>query len=602
MTPDEKVTWRAVHGEDPTLRLRRRDGRLRPRPLVANLLAVVAFLSHAAAETQSGETQFKSSGEEEYRFDTGTLRGTLRRGGKSLGLSSIVHVPTGTRLDGGRNGIFSHYRVFTANKRYGHGAWDWPSTSKILPDGSVQIHWPAAKDHPFELRAVYRWSRTNTLDLETTVTARSDLPQFESFLASYFHRAFSGSSVYVGKPTKAGSKPGFATTERSFGHWQLFPRNREVISLVKDGRWQKAPSPVDWAIRQDNAAPLAMRRDQKSGLCAILMASPDDCFAVATPYQGEGHFSLYFSLFGRTLKTGQSATARARLVIALSPTDEQILETYRSYVKELRTREKTSTWPFFAFCMDTHDAKKRTLPQQAAVLEELGYAGCGHLWLDRVEARSKTLSDAGLRLFQVYLRVNLTKPQPLDETRLLKVLPALKRHKTQLALLFPGGKPSDPGLDGKAVAVIKRVADLAKPHGVTVVLYPHQKYWLETCGDAVRLARKVDRPKEVGAMFNLCHWMLADANRDLRAVVRQARPWLMAVSLSGSDTPKQVRARRGKFIQPLGKGTYDITEVLGMLRELEYPGPVGLQCWGIGGDARTHLAQSMRAWKDVTRE
>ncbi len=103
-------------------------------------------------------------------------------------------------------------------------------------------------------------------------------------------------------------------------------------------------------------------------------------------------------------------------------------------------------------------------------------------------------------------------------------------------------------------------------------------------------------------MFNLCHWMLADANRDLRAVVRQARPWLMAVSLSGSDTPKQVRARRGKFIQPLGKGTYDITEVLGMLRELEYPGPVGLQCWGIGGDARTHLAQSMRAWKDVTRE
>jgi hypothetical protein len=26
-------------------------------------------------------------------------------------------------------------------------------------------------------------------------------------------------------------------------------------------------------------------------------------------------------------------------------------------------------------------------------------------------------------------------------------------------------------------------------------------------------------------------------------------------------------------------------------------GEVGLQCWGIGGDARTHLEESMAAWK-----
>jgi hypothetical protein len=27
----------------------------------------------------------------------------------------------------------SHYRVFTANKRYGDGAWYWPSTSRLCP-------------------------------------------------------------------------------------------------------------------------------------------------------------------------------------------------------------------------------------------------------------------------------------------------------------------------------------------------------------------------------------------------------------------------------------------------------------------------------------
>ena len=279
--------------------------------------------------------------------------------------------------------------------------------------------------------------------------------------------------------------------------------------------------------------------------------------------------------------------------------------THTNPKKTLRTDSgKTSisnpTWPFFAFCMDTHDAKKRTLPQQAAMLKEVGYAGCGHLWLDNVETRARTLSNAGLRLFQVLVRVDLAKPQPLDEKRIAEILPALKQHRTQLALLITGGKPSDSKLDDKAVAVIKCIADMAKPHDVTVVLYPHTMHWLETTGDAVRIAKKVNRPGEVGVMFNLCHWMKADANRDLRAILKEAQPWLMALSLSGSDTPEQVRGGKGNWIQPLDQGTYDIVDFLDILRDIKYSGPIGLQCFGIRGDTRTHLERSMRTWKRVT--
>ena len=35
----------------------------------------------------------------------------------------------------------------------------------------------------------------------------------------------------------------------------------------------------------------------------------------------------------------------------------------------------SKTNAFFAFCIDTHDAKKRNLEQQAALLKELGYDG-----------------------------------------------------------------------------------------------------------------------------------------------------------------------------------------------------------------------------------
>lgn len=266
------------------------------------------------------------------------------------------------------------------------------------------------------------------------------------------------------------------------------------------------------------------------------------------------------------------------------------------------TSQSRQSWPFFALCMDTHDAQKRTLPQQAAMLKELGYEGCAHLWLDSLEERVTTLTQQGLRLFQVYMKVDLSKEQPFDEKQIQRVLPFLQKHQTQLALLIKGGNPSDTKLDDRAVSAIQRLADLTLPFDVPIVLYPHTKDWLETCADGVRVAEIVDRTGNVGVMFNLCHWMKADVNRNLRAVLNQAKPWLMAVSLSGSDLPEQIRTGQGKWIQPLNQGSYDTQELLLLLKEIGYSGPIGLQCYGIGGDARIHLAQSISAWRKLCEE
>src|SRR5512140_1760211 len=76
----------------------------------------------------------------------------------------------------------------------------------------------------------------------------------------------------------------------------------------------------------------------------------------------------------------------------------------------LPAAEKNSsgkTNAFFPFCIDTHDAKKRNLDQQAEMLKELGYDGVGHLWLDNVAERLKTLDAAGLKLFQITLLVDI---------------------------------------------------------------------------------------------------------------------------------------------------------------------------------------------------
>jgi hypothetical protein len=288
-------------------------------------------------ESHSAKFAFTSNDKGEYVFDTGVLRGKLRPDGKSLGLSSVIHVPSGVRLNGGF-GIFSFYRIFTTNKRYGHAAWDWPSVSKLLPDGAVQIVWPEGKDHPFEITAVYRLTKEATVDLETTVKAQKDLQQFEVFLASYFHESFPTPYVYVGANMETKGKSGFLLAEKSFGDWQMFPREKEVLQIIRDGRWQKEPNPVNWVIMPYFAAPVCVRLNEALKLAAVLMAPRDDCFAISTPYKGEGHYSIYLSLFGQDVKAGETVRARSRLVVTTPISNQQILGLYQKYIKTLGGR------------------------------------------------------------------------------------------------------------------------------------------------------------------------------------------------------------------------------------------------------------------------
>ncbi len=308
---------------------------------IFGLLTVLLLLparGHAAERT--GESRLDASrasftrGEGgEFGFDTGVLRGVLRANGRSLGLSSVVHVPSGLRLDRS-NGLLSYYRVFTAGKRYGVGAWDWPSTATLLDDGAVEVRWAPETNRPFQLRAIYRWSDATTLDVETIARAQTDLKQFEVFLASYFNEGFTNVAAYVKAPSETSNKPAFLEATRSFGDWLMYPRDNAATQVIRDGRWKLEPNPVDWKLMPLLRGPLGYRKEPKSGLACVLMAPMKECFALATPYDTEGHYSLYLSLFGGDVRAGDTVRARSRLWISVSPTDSQIVKSYRTYIRK----------------------------------------------------------------------------------------------------------------------------------------------------------------------------------------------------------------------------------------------------------------------------
>lgn len=235
------------------------------------------------------------------------------------------------------------------------------------------------------------------------------------------------------------------------------------------------------------------------------------------------------------------------------------------------------------------------------MLRELKYDGVGHLWLDNLAERLRTADAEGLKVYQVYMNVNLDSGKEPYDPRLKEVVPLLKGRGTQLAVLIKGAPPSDQSFDADAIRILREISGIAQPAGVRVVLYPHYKFWLERVEDGIRLAGKM-RPADVGIMFNLCHWLAVDDEKNLRPLLEKAKPYLAAISINGADRAAEIHAKTGKWIQPLDSGSFDMYGFLKAVKDSGFTGPVGLQCYGIPGDAREHLARSMAAWRKLNAD
>jgi hypothetical protein len=218
-------------------------------------------------------------------------------------------------------GLLSHYRVFTANKRYGTAAWDWPSEATLQTNGAVSVVWTEVAERPFKLEATYRWVAPNILDLETRVSAIAQLKSFETFLASYFSALFTNSMVY----TTSAQGDLFVHATQSVGTWQCFPRDSTAAALFKDGRWQIEPNPVEWVRVSDLAHPIGLRRAPHEHITVAIYSRSADCFAISTPYEIEDHRSLYFSLFGGDVKPGETLVAKNRLVVHTNALEQAMI-------------------------------------------------------------------------------------------------------------------------------------------------------------------------------------------------------------------------------------------------------------------------------------
>jgi len=115
------------------------------------------------------------------------------------------------------------------------------------------------------------------------------------------------------------------------------------------------------------------------------------------------------------------------------------------------------------------------------------------------------------------------------------------------------------------------------------------------------LNRKINR-QNVGAVFNLCHYLKTDEKGALERKLIKSIPYLAAVSINGADDGDTRDMDWSRLIQPLGQGSYDVLKILRLLRDNNYRGPIGLQCYNIPGEPSEFLKISIDTWNRYKKE
>ena len=229
------------------------------------------------------------------------------------------------------------------------------------------------------------------------------------------------------------------------------------------------------------------------------------------------------------------------------------------------------------------------------MIKDIGFAGIGPIYSTPAGLREmlEALDRQQLKLFAEYVGLDLDVVSPVSP-KIQDAISQLKGRGAVLWLFVTSKKiqPSDALGDKLAVPVLRQVAELAEADGVRVALYPHAGFWVQRVEDAVRLSRQVER-KNFGVTFNLCHWLMVDG-KALEDRLEEAKPYLFVVTINGADADGK---DWGHLIQPLDTGSFEVGRVLAKLKQMGYSGPIGLQHYGIGGDARKNLQRSMAGWR-----
>lgn len=249
---------------------------------------------------------------------------------------------------------------------------------------------------------------------------------------------------------------------------------------------------------------------------------------------------------------------------------------------------------FFVFDNGLTDIK--AAGEQAALLQALGYDGICTRPQNASEEFFTVMDRHGIKVFASYVSLQAKGDEESIPGNITDHIRKLKEHKTRIWLAIENRNADDKA----AVAIIRKVCDVAAENGLEVVLYPHIGYKTHTPAECERLRKLADRPN-LGISFSLCHFLCQEDSAGLEASLKALAPHLKLVQINGADNVPPGKPDWKRLIQPLGQGSFDMKRIIHALDDIGYKGPVNLQCYQINQPASEHLATSIAAWKNLNK-
>jgi hypothetical protein len=260
-------------------------------------------------------------------------------------MRDLVHRPTDVQIASGQTlpGLVAPYRVFGNGRRY-DDVRDRPAQAEISGD-RLRIVYAADENNPFDLDSHYCWTE-DTLDACYKVDPHEDMRRFELNISSYLSGGF---RAYVSRQSNewGEKKPRLVPVDVNpmTDVYAMFPRDESAAEMIFDGRWDLPPYPVRWTVPAWFDLPLAYRRHAKSGVTALAMGDPRECYTIGIsvndppedPDPARGYQAIYFYLFGRDLSAGEPATARVRWVVGKDLSEDEMLERWASFLSDTTT-------------------------------------------------------------------------------------------------------------------------------------------------------------------------------------------------------------------------------------------------------------------------
>ena len=225
---------------------------------------------------------------------------------------------------------------------------------------------------------------------------------------------------------------------------------------------------------------------------------------------------------------------------------------------------------------------------QAKLLKELGYAGMSTRPGRYTKALQAAFDKEGVKIASSYVNID-SRAKKVPESIRNHILGFKGRGTTILLSLN-----SKRGTMDSAVRLTREVCDLAADSGLNVVFYCHVGCFTERISTCMEILKRANR-KNLGLGFTILHYLVLEKSSGVETMLRKMGKDLKLVQISGADNHQT--SQRARI---LGQGTFDVSRIVRTLDEMDYKGPVYLQCWQIPGPDRKHLEASMDYWKKLT--